>query len=200
MKTKKTKRSQDQAVLHKSVKSHVKLALVPHRANQFRPHLIRRGGIVVVLLLVAVAFCGSNWSASGSVLGVKVPITPTALLNDTNSQRHQHNEPGLSYNTSLAKAAYLKAQDMFAHQYWAHVSPDGVTPWHWFSKAGYDYAYAGENLAKNFPSADATVAAWMASPKHRENILSQNYTDVGFAVMDGRLNGKNTTLDRRAHV
>lgn len=88
----------------------------------------------------------------------------------------------------------MKVRDMFEQQYWAHVAPNGSTPWSWFSKAGYDYAFAGENLAKNFTTTGAAMTAWMASPAHRDNILNTNYTDVGFAVMDGVLNGRNTTL------
>jgi hypothetical protein len=69
-----------------------------------------------------------------------------------------------------------------------------VTPWKWLGDVGYNYSVAGENLAKNYPNADATVAAWMASTTHRENILNKAYTDVGFAVVDGSLAGKETTL------
>ncbi|MDE2589434.1 MAG: hypothetical protein KGL95_07190 [Patescibacteria group bacterium] len=61
--------------------------------------------------------------------------------------------------------------------------------------AGYDYTYAGENLARGFTSAQDAINAWMASPTHRANVLSRNYQDVGFAVEDGNLTGeKDTTL------
>jgi len=60
--------------------------------------------------------------------------------------------------------------------------------------AGYNYDSAGENLAKDFTTDSSTVAAWMASPSHRANILNANYQDVGFAVMDSMLNGHPTTL------
>jgi len=69
-----------------------------------------------------------------------------------------------------------------------------VQPWKWFSDVGYNYSSAGENLAKNYPTAGATVQAWMNSQTHRENILKSEYVDVGFAVVDGQLDGQNTTL------
>ena len=191
---KQTKKSKKRTPLNHRVKHHVKMAIVPHKGNQFRPHMVRWYGLTVLLVLVTFSLFNSNLSASGSILGVKAPITPVELLNDTNHQRYQYNRPGLTYNNALSKAAFLKAQSMFDQQYWAHIAPDGTTPWHWFAKVNYNYAYAGENLAKNFASADAAIAAWMASPEHRSNILSQNYTDVGFAVVDGRLNGRVTTL------
>lgn len=42
--------------------------------------------------------------------------------------------------------------------------------------AGQAYA---ENVAWNYPSAEAVVAAWMDSPGHRANILNCSYTRIG---------------------
>jgi uncharacterized protein YkwD len=47
---------------------------------------------------------------------------------------------------------------------------------------GYRYLLAGENIAWNYPGAQAAVAAWMNSPGHRANVLSPNYTEIGVAV------------------
>lgn len=77
---------------------------------------------------------------------------------------------------------------MLTYGYWAHVSPTGVTPWHWFDVVGYNYSAAGENLAKNFSSSSGVMSAWMASPEHRANVLDSRYTDVGIAVVHGEMN------------
>lgn len=180
--------------LKKVFHRHVKLALVPHKENQFRPHLIRRYGLTGLLLVIIGIQGIYNFSASGTVMGVSAPITSQDLLADTNSQRTERGLPSLRASDALSRAAFLKAKDMFAKQYWAHIAPDGTTPWHWFGTVGYNYAAAGENLAKNFTTADAATAAWMSSPTHRKNILSKDYVDVGFAVVDGLLDGKPTTL------
>jgi hypothetical protein len=58
----------------------------------------------------------------------------------------------------------------------------------------YNYTYAGENLAMNFSEAEDALSAWLASPTHRDNILSQNYEDIGVAVVVGEINGTETTL------
>ena len=50
------------------------------------------------------------------------------------------------------------------------------------------------NLAKNFTTSNSAVSAWLSSPTHRANVLKQDYQDVGFAVLDGQLNGQPTTL------
>lgn len=180
--------------LHAHVGKRVKLALVPHKANHFRPHAIRRGGIALIVAIVVVLQLGYNFLANSNVLGTEAQVTTSELLNATNKERERQGQAALRISPELNKAAQLKAKNMFAAQYWAHNAPDGTTPWHWFGLAGYSYSEAGENLAKNFTTSDAIVAAWMASPTHRANILKSAYQDVGFAVMDGELQGKSTSI------
>lgn len=178
----------------KRVNKRVKLAIVPHKANQYRPHAIRRYGIVAVVALVLVMQGLYNGTHSGNVLGVETQITPSGLLAATNKQRIRNGQQPLTMNTKLAEAAQLKVKNMFSQQYWAHTAPDGTTPWHWIELAGYNYESAGENLAKDFTTNASTVSAWMASPTHRANILNTTYQDVGFAIMDSTLDGEPTTL------
>lgn len=175
-------------------KRRLKLALVPHRNNQYRPHLVRRYGMLAVIVSIFALQGSYNMATSGTVLGTESNIKVEQLARDTNKARADNGLRGLTLNSNLSAAATDKAHDMFKHQYWAHISPDGTTPWHWFEKEGYGYSYAGENLAKNFASSGATMAAWIDSPKHRDNIMNKHYSDVGFAVEDGELDGKPTTL------
>lgn len=147
-----------------------------------------------MVAVIAVAQLAYNATTSGNVLGVQAQLTPTSLLEATNRARAGEHEQPLRLNTKLMTAAQLKAHDMFAKQYWDHDAPDGTTPWYWFGEAGYAYAEAGENLAKNFSSPDSALSAWMASPVHRANILKADYQDVGFAVADGTLDGQPTSI------
>lgn len=191
---------QKQTIKHhyKSVKTRVhkrvKLAVVPEKANQYRPQAVSRYGIVVIVVLVVAVQAIYNSVASSNILGAQAQITASGLLDATNQARAAQHEPPLTINNELMKAAHLKVQDMFAQQYWAHTAPDGTTPWHWFDEVGYNYDNAGENLARDFTTSSGTVSAWMASPTHRANILNTNYQDVGFATMDSVLNGQPTTL------
>jgi len=182
--------------LQSHLRTHLKHTLVPHKGNQYRPHLVRLHGITAVLVLVVVMQFAYGFITSGrlEVLGRVSDISASELLADTNVEREKQALPELKVNEELSQAAFLKAQDMFAHNYWAHTSPDGVTPWKWLGDTGYNYDVAGENLAKNYPTADATVAAWMNSATHRENILNGKYQEVGFAVVDGMLDGRDATL------
>jgi hypothetical protein len=132
--------------------------------------------------------------AQQHVLGISSNISITDLLADTNKQRAQNGLPALVLNQELDNAAMAKAQYMYKYNFWAHNAPDGTTPWVFIRNAGYPYVYAGENLARGYFTADDVVNAWMASPGHRENILSGNYHDIGFAVMAGNLTGEDTVL------
>ncbi len=172
----------------------LKMAIVPHDKNDYRPRLIRRYGLTLIACTVIGVQMGYNSALTGRVLGIKCEITINELLKQTNETRVSYELGALKLNDKLNQAAYLKAQDMFADQYWAHVAPDGTQPWKWFSDVGYNYSEAGENLAKNFSTTSATMTAWMNSPGHKANVLNANYTEVGFAVVEGKLDGKDTSL------
>lgn len=196
IKTTQKKRTAKQVPLHARVRSHAKQVLVPHKANEYRPHLIRAHGIIAVLVIALLAQVVYGFVTTGqlSVLAKESNIQTAELLAATNVEREKVGAGDLQISAPLSDAAFLKAQNMFSEQYWAHVSPSGVQPWKWFGDVGYNYSYAGENLAKNYPTADATVTAWMNSATHRENLLKNQYVDVGFAVVSGTLNGEQTTL------
>jgi uncharacterized protein YkwD len=196
VKTTQKRTSHKKTTIQTKVRTHLKHALVPHKGNHYRPHLVRLHGITVVLVLAVFMQLAYGFVSSGrlEVLGRVSSISASDLLTDTNTQRGNASLPGLKVNAALSAAAFAKAKDMFAHNYWAHVSPAGVTPWKWLGDAGYNYDVAGENLAKNYPTAQATVDAWMASPTHRANMLNTTYRDIGFAVVDGTLDGRPTTL------
>ncbi|NTW61795.1 hypothetical protein HGB25_00040 [Candidatus Saccharibacteria bacterium] len=178
----------------KRLKHGLKMAVIPHAKNDYRPHITRGYGLVAVVFVVIGLQFGYNAAKTGNVLGRSSDITVSSLLNQTNAARANSNLPQLSINSKLNQAAYLKAQDMFADQYWAHDAPDGTAPWKWLGDVGYGYDEAGENLAKNFSSTGAVMTAWLGSPEHRANVLKSEYKDVGFAVVDGELNGKPASI------
>jgi hypothetical protein len=88
----------------------------------------------------------------------------------------------------------MKAEDMAAKGYFAHESPEGLTPWYWFKEAGYQYAYAGENLAVHFTDSTAVVDAWLKSPAHRANVMNGNYTEIGIGTAKGTFEGVDTVF------
>ncbi len=169
---------------------------LPRSTNNYRAKLLHHQVLLsFVIILLAGSFVFAQVKRNyPQVLGITTNITSEQLISITNEKRKENGLLPLSLNSSLSTAAESKAQDMFAKDYWAHISPTGTTPWVFIKGAGYNYVYAGENLAKGFSNAQEAVDAWMASPDHRENELSQNYQDVGFAVKTGKLNGEDTVL------
>lgn len=128
------------------------------------------------------------------VLGAEADIEVEKLLLFTNKERQKAGLSPLRLDEKLVVVANEKSKDLITKNYWAHNAPDGTAPWELFTRQGYRYSFAGENLARGFDSAEEAVAAWMASDKHRENILSPNFRDVGFSVRRGQLKGEDTIL------
>ena len=111
-----------------------------------------------------------------------------------NQDREARGIPALTTEKELSQAALEKANDMVVHNYFAHVSPTGVTPWEWIGQTGYDYSFAGENLAINFTDPQTQHQAFMNSASHKKNILNEKYQEIGVAVITGKINGKQTII------
>jgi len=118
----------------------------------------------------------------------------TQIVNYVNQERVAQGLEQLVESDILNEVADLKVQDMIDNDYFAHTSPEGLDPWHWFDKAGYSYKYAGENLGMDFDNAFSVHDAWMESETHRENILSNKYEEIGIAVTRGIINNKETQI------
>lgn len=117
-------------------------------------------------------------------------ISPTNVIELVNKSRNAQGLSELKENEKLDKIARAKLLDMIENNYFAHTSPKGINPWFWYEKNGYDYKYAGENLAINFLKVEDQHRAWMESPTHRKNILNANYQEIGVAVEAGKVNGQ----------
>lgn len=171
--------------------------LTPHHSNNHRSKALHVDALfmyalVLVLFNLSLRFVQRSFP---DVLGFATDIHVEKLLKETNDKRTAAGLNPLIINASLSQAAAKKAEDMFANNYWAHTSPQGKTPWEFITSSGYTYTVAGENIAKNFTDSAGVLSAWMASTAgHKENILKPSYKDVGFAVVNGKLNGEETTL------
>lgn len=127
------------------------------------------------------------------VLGA-ITFSPAEIISLTNLEREKAGQGTLLENEKLSAAAAAKAQDMFAGDYWAHYSPTGKSPWNFITSAGYKYVYAGENLARDFTDAKSVVSAWMRSSSHKANLLDGNFREIGVAVADGKIGGREGIL------
>jgi hypothetical protein len=121
-------------------------------------------------------------------------VSRAVLLTLTNQKRSNNGIPSLKEDSKLNKAAYLKAKDMLYYDYFAHRSPSGKTPWYWLDRVGYNYQYAGENLAMDFIESKELFQAWYASSTHKANIINPKFKDIGMAVVSGNFKGRKTTV------
>ncbi|MBP8590989.1 hypothetical protein KBI33_00785 [Candidatus Shapirobacteria bacterium] len=169
---------------------------IPSESNNFRARLLHLPFLAAFLFffLFFKTALSLYLLANPAVLGYSSQITSAQVVELTNEERKKYGLSALTVNPLLEEAARRKAEDMFANDYWSHRSPAGKTPWDFLKEVDYSYVYAGENLARDFADASAVVAAWMASPSHKENIVGKNYQEIGVAVVDGELGGLKTTL------
>lgn len=169
---------------------------IPRPSNNHKAKTLHSStlAIIIILFLSLQLSLNSLIPKSGRVLGYAANISPTEVERLTNVQRKEHGLNDLMDNPNLDAAALAKGRDMLAKGYWAHVAPDGTQPWAFFVNANYEYRYAGENLARDFSDASSAVNAWMASPSHRENMLSPNYKEIGIGVVEGQMGGMDTTI------
>lgn len=168
----------------------------PHSTNNHRSRILHVDALAGYVLLFLLFNFGVQkvHTRAPDILGYATDIHIEQLLAAMNAQRQRLGLTQLALNSKLSQAAARKAQDMFEKNYWAHTSPVGITPWDFIIESGYRYTVAGENLAKNFSNSTGVVDAWMASTTHKDNIIKPSYKEVGFAVVNGKLNGEETTL------
>lgn len=178
-----------------SVKRTLKKHFIPHKGNNYKPHLLRERGALILASLVAVLFITSLLPRLATTrFPLFGTIFSTVLIDLANEDRAIAHAAPLKSSPILEAAARMKAEDMAKGAYFAHTSPAGVTPWQWFQRAGYRYTYAGENLALNFADSADVERAWMNSPGHRANILNTNFTEIGIAVATGTYEGRDATF------
>lgn len=175
--------------------SFLRILFIPCSENNFRPRFLKSKFLLYYVAGLAVL------SIIAAVFLVSLPktaffadVTKSVLITLTNQERENLGLAPLKENIKLNGVALEKAKDMLANNYFAHSSPTGVTPWHWFQNAGYRYQAAGENLAIGFIDSQEVVDAWIESPSHRANLLNSNFKEIGIAVLTGKINGQETTL------
>ena len=143
-------------------------------------------GVIAVFIVSISVFSGFR----GVVIDSLSAVYGSVLVALANNERSINNAGKLTVNATLERAAQMKADDMASKGYFAHNSPEGKTPWYWFEQAGYNYEYAGENLAVNFNDSDEVHTAWVKSRGHFLNIINPRYTEIGVATSTGMYKGR----------
>lgn len=148
--------------------------------------------ITTVVSLVFISFSPLTVIANDTQAIVKIDLIDYKLdiAEKINKLRETNGSNSVEMNDRLMKAAQLKAEHMAQNSYFAHTSPDGTSPWHWFYKANYKPKYAGENLALSYSLKSNIVRSWENSPSHNANLKNPRFSETGIGVAEGYYNGK----------
>lgn len=174
------------------MKKFIKKYFIPHPENDYKPHFFRSGTTIIILsgvLLLEIVFLVHAFLVLPRT-NQYAAVLPSIIFDLTNKNRSAIGESYLTENPILTKAAQMKAEDMARRGYFSHDDPNGEAPWTWFSRVGYDFLYAGENLAVNFVDSEDVVSAWMNSSTHKKNILNAKFSQIGVGVARGKYQGK----------
>jgi uncharacterized protein YkwD len=139
--------------------------------------------VIALVAIVAITLAPSVNAENRSRLRTTTTAAD-AIVAAMNRERTSRGLRPLRLNDRLSLAATDRIDDMFAKNYFAHVSPDGLQPFVWAQLRGYRYRLIGENLAVGYRGT-TVVEGWMRSPGHRENILQRGFDEVGIAIADG---------------
>ena len=169
---------------------------IPTKDNNYRPRIFHTKTLMATgLILFSLKFILAFYLFFVYPYQAKMnEFFTDQLLSLINKDRMSQGEEILKFNPVLNYSAKKKAEDLVKKHYFAHVSPDGKKPWDWINRDDYRYLLVGENLAMNFSTPESVHKALMLSPSHKKNILNERYRDIGLAVLDGQIDGKDTTV------
>lgn len=161
-----------------------------------------RALVVVVGALLATALVAGAPTSAGAqtpaastlAAATPVPLVPGRLLVQrsmenrvialTNRQRRAHGCAPLRGRSTLTLSARRHSVTMAAANLMSHQLPGEPYFSKRITRAGYrNWRLVAENVAHGFSGPEAVVAAWMASPGHRRNILDCRLRDIGVGVV-----------------
>jgi uncharacterized protein YkwD len=116
------------------------------------------------------------------------PDLEQRMLDLVNQERIAADLKPLLADPELTEVARRHSADMFARGYFAHDTPEGISPFDRMRAAKVSFTTAGENLALA-PTIPVAHTGLMNSPGHRANILRPEFGRVGIGVMDGGMRG-----------
>jgi uncharacterized protein YkwD len=156
------------------------------------PSLARRLLLPAVLLTALSLPASALAACPGAGDAPAAPSGPAATLCLLNAERAAQGLGPLAADAALQRAATAFAQDMVTRRFFDHTSPDGGTMLDRLKAGGWLPASgawtAGENIAwgaGDVGTPARIVAAWMASPGHRANILQAAFTQIGLGIVAG---------------
>jgi len=134
----------------------------------------------------AVRGCSGVNSDPNTVNMASVDAATLCLIDNLRAAHHLR---PLRINRELRSLATSQVKHMVSWDYFTDDRPPGLTPMTLLDETRYPLHTKSLSIGQNIgwgTGGDATpasiVAAWMASPPHREIILTREYTDAGVGI------------------
>jgi len=156
--------------------------------------------------LEAINRARANPTAEATLFGM------TDVTEGTNGKLTSSAQAPLAFNAKLLKSSRAHSTDMATRGYFEHTSPEGSTPFTRMTSAGYNYSFAGENIALFGGLGSDAVANSLQLYKmlfvdegvsgrgHRINLLSANFREIGIGVVADSSNVFYVTQDLASNL
>jgi uncharacterized protein YkwD len=147
--------------------------------------------VLLILLLLAVAPLALGVTSAPTAPAFPpppqaAPAEVQTLVLLVNQHRVARGLEPLEWDDRLARVALEHSRDMSRRNYFGHVDPDGRGPFDRLAAAGIVWSAAGENVAAGYRGPRAVLDGWLASPGHRANLESPEFTRQGIGLDHGR--------------
>ncbi|MBI4673572.1 MAG: CAP domain-containing protein [Chloroflexi bacterium] len=127
-------------------------------------------------------------------------VAAQTVLDGVNAARRAQNLSPLTFDATLNAVARARSEDLIQRNYFSHTDPvnGDVLYENALTAAAFHFSWIGENLVEvrySKPNsapvttahparavAEEFVNRWLASPGHRDNILSANFKRTGIAL------------------
>ncbi len=104
------------------------------------------------------------------------------VLRLVNEIRAEVGADPLTLDTTLCKAATMRAVEMNYSDIFAHTRPDGRDCFSAFDFYGISYSSAGENIAAGYGTPQKVVEGWKNSEGHYKNMINSSYKKLGVGL------------------
>ena len=128
----------------------------------------------------------SNYSATDSQLKSEADSNASKymsyyqeVLRLVNGIRAEAGVAPLTLDTTLCKAASMRALEMDYGNQMSHTRPSGKDCFSVLDFYGASFGTCGENIAAGQTSASSVVNGWKNSPGHYQNMINASYTKLG---------------------
>ncbi len=142
---------------------------------------------VFLCSVIAVAWSFPRIVSAAPVARSANPKLERTMLTMINDDRAIAHVAPLRMGSNLTRVALAHSLDMANHDYFSHDTPRGESPFTRIEAAGLHFREAGENIGTD--EVNGRVAAletlerlMLASPGHRANLLSPEFTHVGIGI------------------